>query len=215
MAVLLMTTHVIGNGGQITLSGTGYNTYDACPAQNVSNFMPTGATLGNLDAVNNTIWGVGCDQDLRQDFVPVLTKLEFIVWNVMEDNFTGSYICVDSVFHTLLGTGAGGNFANPGNFNFSTLKTQDAQYQVVGGVSSVCPAQTTNVGLLTIERYACLDWRRHRKRPGHRQYRLRGRVDSRLHLLGSARRSPIKNRPLLVPSGGSNLTRRVRAVSVH
>ena len=143
--------YVIGTGGYITLTGTGTNTYDACPAQNVSNFMPTGATLGNLDAVNNTIWGVGCDQDLRQDFVPVLTKLEFIVWNVMEDNFTGSYICVDSVFHTLLGTGAGGNFANPGNFNFSTLKTQDAQYQVVGGVSSVCPAQTTNVGLLTIE----------------------------------------------------------------
>ena len=98
--------------------GQGMGPYDACPAQNVSNFMPTGARLGNLDAVNNTIWGVGCDQDLRQDFVPVLTKLEFIVWNVLEDNFTGSYICVDSVFHTLLGTGAGGNFANPGNFNF-------------------------------------------------------------------------------------------------
>ena len=141
---------VIGTGGTIQLTGT-WGAYDACPAQNVSNFMPTGARLGNLDAVNNTIWGVGCDQDLRQDFVPVLTKLEFIVWNVLEDNFTGSYICVDSVFHTLLGTGAGGNFANPGNFNFSTLKTQDAQYQVVGGVSSVCPAATSNVGLLTIE----------------------------------------------------------------
>ena len=133
------------------MTGTGYNTYDACPAQNVTNFMPTGAKLGNLDAISNQLWGVGCDQDLRQDFVPVLTKLEFIVWNVLEDNFTGSYVCVDSVFHTPLGTGAGPTFANPGNFNFSTLRTADAQYQVVGGVSSVCPAATTNVGLLTVE----------------------------------------------------------------
>jgi hypothetical protein len=146
----------IGTGGDIQLSGfdSSASFYDACPAFNNANFMPDGATLGNIRTLDNDLVGVSCNQDLRQDFIPRWTKLQFKVWNSNENNFTGSFVCVNSVFFVALGA-AGGDaaavFANPQNFDFTTLQTPNARFVVQGIPSTQCPrVPTTAAGLLTV-----------------------------------------------------------------
>jgi hypothetical protein len=88
------------------LTGGGAGTYDARPAYNIANFNPNGSTSSegpvtalnpDLETVHNDLSVVGCNQDLRQDFVLHLTKAQFTVWSENENSFTGSYECIDSV----------------------------------------------------------------------------------------------------------------------
>jgi len=147
-----------GVPGTLLLTGTGPGTYDACPGYNVTNFMPNGATLGNLTTIDNRLSVSSCMQDLRQDFALNLTKLQFTTWNAQQSNFTGSFICADSVETVVLnakGLGGQGQFSlnQPGNFDYGTLGTADGQYVVKGIASDQCSydgVQSQPIGLLGV-----------------------------------------------------------------
>jgi hypothetical protein len=149
-----------GTPGTLVLAGSGAGTYDACPAYNTVNFMPNGATLDPVTTLDSDLAVVSCNQDLRQDFHLHLTKLDFTVWNAQENSFTGSDECVDSNEFIGLSSGDNSVLVNPSNFDYSTLRTADARFQVQGDASSVCPpvydqnaqsyASTENAGLLGV-----------------------------------------------------------------
>jgi hypothetical protein len=137
-----------GRPGLLTLSGAGAGTYDACPLYNIAEFNPSGSTLGGVTTFANVLTVVGCRQDLRQDYRLWLTKLQFTVWNAREQSYTGAYVCVDSVNSIRLGTDQK-YLTNPRNFDYGTLKTQNARFQVRGVASTQCPS-SVSVGLLGI-----------------------------------------------------------------
>jgi hypothetical protein len=145
-----------GTPGDLQLTGANDGrSYDGCPAYNIVNFMPNGATLDGVTTIDNDLAGVSCNQDLRQDFTLHTTKLKFTLWNVNENSFTGTWICVDSVFS--FGTGGGDRspaLTNGSNFDFSVLRTDNARYQVKGVASTQCPVKpfgTTEIsGLLGV-----------------------------------------------------------------
>jgi len=137
-----------GTPGILKLTGGGAGTYDACPLYNIANFMPNGATLGGLTTNRNALTVVSCNQDLRQDFSLHLTKLQFTVWNSREQSYTGAYICVDSVNSVDLGSG-NPVLVNASNFNFKTLQTENARFQVQGVKSTQCKLSTA-AGLLGV-----------------------------------------------------------------
>jgi hypothetical protein len=128
-----------GTPGDLQLTGANDGkSYDGCPAYNIVNFMPNGAKLNGVTTIDNDLSVVSCKQDLRQDFTLHTTKLKFTVWNVNENSFTGTYICVDSVTTVGLNSGTAG-LVNGTNFDFATLRTDNARYQVKGVASTVCP----------------------------------------------------------------------------
>jgi hypothetical protein len=143
-----------GTPGDLQLTGGLAGTYDACPGYNIVNFMPNGATLGGVRTIDNDLAVVSCNQDLRQDFKLHTTKLKFTIWNVNENSFTGTWICVDSVFSVAQGPAdRTPDLVQGTNFDFSVLRTDNARYQVKGVVSTQCPAAfgTTEVsGLLGV-----------------------------------------------------------------
>jgi hypothetical protein len=139
-----------GRAGEMLLSGANAaGAYDACPAYNVANFMPNGAKLGNLTTINNSLSVVSCNQDLRESYNLHLTKLDFTVWNSNEQSLTGAYACVDSVETVYLnGTSS---IVQGSNFNFSTLKTPNARFQVDGiSATPPCAFPTESSGLLGV-----------------------------------------------------------------
>jgi hypothetical protein len=148
---------VIGTPGRLTLSGGGLGTYDACPQYNIVNLMPgednrgSGARLGvapaSLYTIGSALTFVSCNQDLRQDFVLHLTKLQLTVWNANEQSFTGSYACVDSLGK--LGPDSDINVTNGSNFSRSTLRTDSARVQVQGVASTQCPG-SENAAILGV-----------------------------------------------------------------
>lgn len=148
-----------GTAGRLELTGAGAGTYDACPAYNIANFMPngatlfTGATLGKPTTKANELSVVSCNQDLRQDPNLNLTKLKFTVWNSLESSYRGAFICVDSVNTVELDTESE-NLRNGSNFEYDTLKTPNARFQVSGVASPIqCPGSTSSalLGLLQSE----------------------------------------------------------------
>jgi hypothetical protein len=150
---------VQGTPGDLQLTGGGAGTYDGCPVYNIANFMPgegstpgSGARRGTLYSIDNDLTVVSCNQDLRQDFLLHLTKLEFTVWNAHESSFSGSYICADSVEKVPLNPTdqpATGGITNDSNFTFPTLQTAAARFQVIGVKSTQC-ANSENAGLLGV-----------------------------------------------------------------
>jgi hypothetical protein len=147
-----------GSPGLLQLTGGGAGTYDACPLYNIADFSPNGTTggtntpTGPMTTLDNDLWAVSCNQDLRQDYVLHLTKLLFTVWNANENSFTGSYQCADSV--TYVGLSAEdnvGGLTNVNNFNYSTLRTANARFQVQGIASTQCPGSQASglLGVLT------------------------------------------------------------------
>jgi hypothetical protein len=130
-----------GTPGDLQLTGANDGlSYDGCPSYNIVNFMPNGATLDGVRTLDNDLVGVSCNQDLRQDFLLHTTKLKFTIWNVNENSFTGTYICVDSVFDVPQGAlDRSTGLVNGSNFDFSTLRTDNARYQVKGIASTQCP----------------------------------------------------------------------------
>jgi hypothetical protein len=138
-----------GTPGTLVLSGANAaGAYDACPLYNTANFMPNGATLGNVTTIKNDLAVVGCNQDLREQYQLHLTKLDFTVWNSHENSFTGAYYCTDSVETVTLNAPP---VTAGTNFNYSTLQTPDARFQVDGiSASPPCSFSTQATGLLGV-----------------------------------------------------------------
>jgi len=137
-----------GTAGRLDLKGAGVGTYDACPAYTTTAFMPNGAALGNVRTINNGLGVVTCNQDLRQDALIHLTKLQFTVWNSREQSYTGAYQCIDSVKTLPLVAGSPG-LVNGTNFNFTTLGTADGMFKVQAVASTVC-RYSESAGLLSV-----------------------------------------------------------------
>jgi hypothetical protein len=139
-----------GIPGLLVLTGGRAGTYDACPAYNIANFNPNGSTDpdGVLTTQDNDLSVVSCNQDLSQDFVAHLTKLQFTTWNTNEMSFTGSYDCVDSVETVDLST-ADTTLVAPSNFSSTTLRTPNARFQVQGVASAQC-LNSENAGLVGV-----------------------------------------------------------------
>jgi len=139
-----------GTPGDLQLTGGGDGTYDACPKYNIVNFMPNGATLNGVTNLDNDLSVVSCNQDLRQDALLHLTKLQFVIWNANEHSFSGTFICADSVTTVAFGSGdRSGGLVNGSNFDFSVLRTDNARYVVRGLASTQCPASEV-AGLLGV-----------------------------------------------------------------
>jgi hypothetical protein len=132
---------VQGTPGVLQLTGGGAGTYDACPAYNIATFNPNAATdpTGTITTQDNDLSVVSCNQDLRQDFVLHLTKLQFTVWNANENSFTGSYECIDSVQTVGLAAADNTIMTARSNFDFATLRTPNARFQAQGISSTQCP----------------------------------------------------------------------------
>lgn len=141
----------VGTAGTLVLSGGGDGTYDGCPGYLIANFSPSGATLGGVTYDDNDLSVSSCNQDLRQDFSLNLTKLKFTVWNELENSFTGSFFCANSVNTLGLDPMDPPVPVHPENFLFSTLHTANARFQVQGIASLQCPGSLSVglVGLLT------------------------------------------------------------------
>ena len=137
----------VGTAGDLVLSGGGDGTYDACPAILIANFSPSGAKLGGATFIDNDLSVSGCNQDLRQDFLPNLTKLKFVVWNEAETAFTGAFQCANSVDALGLDPSDSVGLVHPENFTFGVLRTNNARFQVQGVASTQC-AGSQNVGLV-------------------------------------------------------------------
>jgi len=139
-----------GRPGLLRLTGENVDgVYDACPAYNIANFMPNGATLGNLTTIDNDLAVVSCNQDLRESYKIHATKLDFTVWNSRENSFTGAYACVDSVNFVNLGVGP--QVVQGSNFDHSTLQTANARFTVRGvSASPPCTFRTEVAGLLGV-----------------------------------------------------------------
>jgi hypothetical protein len=105
----------LAQAGPINLDGA---EYDYCPAYLVYNFWAYGGWVGidygteypydhPADAGNSYLSLSPCQQDLRQDRLPVCTKAQFNIWNENEVKFTGAYQCLKCYFEgTLTGIGA-------------------------------------------------------------------------------------------------------------
>jgi hypothetical protein len=130
-----------GTPGLLALTGGLAGTYDACPAYNIATFNPNGSldASGLISTGDNDLSVVSCNQDLRQDFVLHLTKLQFTVWNANENSFTGAFECVDSVQTVGLGAADNTTMTARTNFDETTLRTPNARFQVSGVASAQCP----------------------------------------------------------------------------
>ena len=134
-----------GTPGLLALTGAGAGTYDACPAYNIATFNPNRSVSAEslaapaLETIDNDLSVVSCNQDLRQDFVLHLTKLQFTVWNANENSFTGAFECIDSVQTVGLAAEDNTIMTARSNFDESTLRTPNARFMVQGVSSIQCP----------------------------------------------------------------------------
>jgi hypothetical protein len=148
-----------GTPGRLDL--TGFNAagaYDACPAYNIANFMPSGARLGDLGIAANGLAVVSCNQDLRESYYIHTTKLDFTVWNAREHSYTGAHACVDSV-NTVVLSSEEPRLTQGSNFEYDVLRTPNARFQVKGVTASPpCPPGTEVSGLLGVLGSVTSDW---------------------------------------------------------
>jgi hypothetical protein len=129
--------------GDLDLNAT---EYDSCPAYLFGQFSPTGSEApGGGEYGATTIDISSCKQDLRQDYLLNLTKLQFDVWRYDETRYTGAYECSNSFFEDTLD----GIKVSPGNFASRLLKGP-AYYRVQGVQSTQC-ANSTATGLVGVQ----------------------------------------------------------------
>jgi len=136
--------------GFLNLSGAvADGVYDACPAYNIANFMPSGAELASVETLSNSLAVVTCGQDLRERYNIYATKLEFTVWNSLEHSFTGAHYCTDSVTDVYLSDPP---VTAGSNFSYDVLHTPNARFQVRGvNGGGACPLFATRTsGLLGV-----------------------------------------------------------------
>jgi hypothetical protein len=140
----------VGVAGTLSLNGV---EYDSCPLYQIGQFSPPVTTFGNVSIFLNRLVVSGCTLDLRQDWVPVFTKLQFEVWNEEEVKFTGAFECADSWHETFFDVDAA-----PQNFLRSNLGTDAARYRIQGVKSTQCedltatpPRTTQAAGVLAVQ----------------------------------------------------------------
>jgi len=92
-----------GTTPELVLNGT---QYDNCPAYLIGTFMLDGASFEDdsytVAAGTTELTLVPCDQDVRQDRVPIYTKANFTVWDEDEVSATGAYLCFKCWIETTL-----------------------------------------------------------------------------------------------------------------
>jgi hypothetical protein len=132
----------VGTPGRLDLTGVD-GAYDACPNYLIGHFSPAGATVENnadTQFVGDSYLSVlSCNQDLRQDYTPHYTKLQYQVWNEQEVKFTGAYECSDGYKWTTL---AGGTDVGAENFTYDVVQSTAAQVKVKGVASTQCNTPT-------------------------------------------------------------------------
>jgi len=135
--------------GFLNLSGgIADGVYDACPAYNIANFMPSGGYLASVKTLSNSLAVVSCGQDLRERYNIYATKLEFTVWNSLEHSFTGAHYCTDSVTDVYLSDPP---VTAGSNFDYDVLHTPNARFQVRGvNGGGACLFATRTSGLLGV-----------------------------------------------------------------
>jgi hypothetical protein len=129
----------VGTPGRLDLTGAD-TAYDACPNYLIGHFSPlraaveTGSGAGTEFVEGSALSVLSCNQDLRQDFTPHFTKLQFQVWNEQEVKFTGAYECSDGyriLDFTQIAVGRE-------NFGYGVLQSTAAQLKVKGVASTQC-----------------------------------------------------------------------------
>jgi hypothetical protein len=132
----------VGTPGRLDLTGVD-GAYDACPNYLIGHFSPAGAVVENNAATQfveeNALSVLSCNQDLRQDYTPHYTKLQFQVWNEQEVKFTGAYECSDGYKWTTLAEGAD---VGAENFTYDVIQSTAAQVKVKGVASTQCNTPT-------------------------------------------------------------------------
>jgi len=149
----------VGAPGDLVLNGANSDgVYDACPLYLIGNFSPGGVNLlgrpnvlGGVTYIDNDLSVSSCAQDLRQDFVPKLTKIQFTVWNEFEEDFTGAWQCSDSVLTFGLDDPKDEVPVNSDliNFTYGQLQTHNARFMAQGVHSTQCPG-SVRAGLLGV-----------------------------------------------------------------
>jgi hypothetical protein len=135
----------VGTPGRLDLTGAD-TAYDACPNYLIGHFSPaqapveTGSGAGTEVVGDNGLIVLSCNQDLRQDFTPHFTKLQFQVWNEQEVKFTGAYECSDGHKFLLLASGAD---VGRENFSYNVVQSTAAQIKVKGVASTQCNPPVT------------------------------------------------------------------------
>jgi hypothetical protein len=116
--------------GDLKLTGQP-GAYDSCPAYLFGQFSPRGTAAPGGGVYGDTIIDISsCKQDLRQDYTPHWTKLQFDVWRSDETRYTGAYHCADSFVETAL------ERVDVAPQNFTAALLRDAAYYRVQGVAS-------------------------------------------------------------------------------
>jgi hypothetical protein len=92
-----------GTSPVLTLNGA---EYDNCPAYLIGTFMLDGASFEDgkytVESGTTELTLVPCDQDVRQDRLPIYTKVNFTVWDEDEVAATGAYLCFKCWIETTL-----------------------------------------------------------------------------------------------------------------
>jgi len=87
----------------LTLDGA---EYDNCPAYLLGTFMLQGASFEDngytVTAGTTDLTLVPCEQDLREEQLPIYVKVNFTVWNEDEVGATGAYLCFKCWIETTL-----------------------------------------------------------------------------------------------------------------
>jgi hypothetical protein len=142
----------VGVAGRLDLTGADGG-YDACPAYNIIQFSPVGVVDGPAAGNNRRVSVSGCLQDLRQDYTPHYTKLQFHFWNANEVKFTGAWECANSTESFLLSE----LDVLPQNASFGVLGTRTAHAQIRGVASTQChpaigttPVPSEATGILSV-----------------------------------------------------------------
>jgi hypothetical protein len=146
----------VGVAGTLNLNGV---EYDSCPLYQIGQFSPAGFDPQRPAPIVDFIHFVvaGCTLDLRQDWTPVFTKLQFDLWNEDEVKFTGAYECADSWHRTTFSDKGittvlvgGALTASPNgidaavqNFQGAILGTYGVRYRVQAVKSTQCEKPVT------------------------------------------------------------------------
>lgn len=91
----------LGSPGTLNLDNV---EYDACANMLLGNFKPGGQYEEDAAGRDISSWNrvtlASCNQDLRQNYTPTITKLTWTFWNQDEQQRTGSHECADSWYET-------------------------------------------------------------------------------------------------------------------
>ena len=111
--------------GVLNLDG---NQYDACPAMLIGRFHALGSAVSPGNRSRVTL--ASCNEDMREKYIPTITKLTWTFWNQDESARTGTRACADSWFETSFpATAPVGSVAWP-MAQFWNLGTQGAYFRI-------------------------------------------------------------------------------------